>query len=207
MTLGYGLMIQLSDTSNRAQQELYLLVAGMGMGCLFQPPLIALQAAMPVSEMASSTTALVLIRTISGSVGLSVGNVIFATELKKRLRPVSGYDVSNKTVSDLVNDIRNLVDIQPASLRQEVIHAYTQSLSTIWIVCTPILFLGLVSVLCIRSYSLKRNVVRADDDQEPELQPEVQALPQLEAQALPQSTSSSSEKGPETVDEKDSEVV
>ncbi|KAE9409632.1 MFS general substrate transporter [Gymnopus androsaceus JB14] len=200
MTLGYGLMIQLSDTSNRAQQELYLLVAGMGMGCLFQPPLIALQAAMPVSEMASSTTALVLIRTISGSVGLSVGNVIFATELKKRLRPVSGYDVSNKTVSDLVNDIRNLVDIQ-------LLHAYTQSLSTIWIVCTPILFLGLVSVLCIRSYSLKRNVVRADDDQEPELQPEVQALPQLEAQALPQSTSSSSEKGPETVDEKDSEVV
>lgn len=51
-------------------------------------------------------------RTISGSVGLSVGNVIFATDLKKRLRPVSGYDVSNKTVSELTNDIRNLVDIQ-----------------------------------------------------------------------------------------------
>ncbi|KAJ3869946.1 MFS general substrate transporter [Lentinula novae-zelandiae] len=190
MTLGYGLMIQLSDTSNRAEKELYLLVAAIGVGSLFQPPMIALQAAMPVADMASSTAAFGLIRTISGSVGLSVGNVIFATDLKKRLRPVSGYDVSNKTVSELTNDIRNLVDIQPPSLRQEVIHAYTKSLATLWIVCTPMLFVGLVAVLCIRSYSLKRKIVRASDDQEPQAQNSPQNEP---------STSSSDEKNSEAV--------
>ncbi|KAJ3907430.1 MFS general substrate transporter [Lentinula edodes] len=190
MTLGYGLMIQLSDTSNRAEKELYLLVAAIGVGSLFQPPMIALQAAMPVADMASSTAAFGLIRTISGSVGLSVGNVIFATDLKKRLRPVSGYDVSNKTVSELTNDIRNLVDIQPPSLRQEVIHAYTKSLATLWIVCTPMLFVGLVAVLCIRSYSLKRKIVRASDDQESQAQNSPQNQP---------STSSSDEKNSETV--------
>ncbi|KAJ4475211.1 major facilitator superfamily domain-containing protein [Lentinula edodes] len=43
MTLGYGLMIQLSDTSNRAEKELYLLVAAIGVGSLFQPPMIGEQ--------------------------------------------------------------------------------------------------------------------------------------------------------------------
>jgi hypothetical protein len=36
MTLGWGLMIQLDDTSNNAEKVLYLLVAALGIGCLFQ---------------------------------------------------------------------------------------------------------------------------------------------------------------------------
>ncbi|KAJ3889428.1 MFS general substrate transporter [Lentinula edodes] len=189
MTLGYGLMIQLSDTSNRAEKELYLLVAAIGVGSLFQPPMIGEQNVTRLLSFVTHPPSFNTL-TISGSVGLSVGNVIFATDLKKRLRPVSGYDVSNKTVSELTNDIRNLVDIQPPSLRQEVIHAYTKSLATLWIVCTPMLFVGLVAVLCIRSYSLKRKIVRASDDQEPQAQNSPQNQP---------STSSSDEKNSEAV--------
>lgn len=40
MTLGFGLMILLDDKSSVAEQELVTLVASLGIGCLFQPPLI-----------------------------------------------------------------------------------------------------------------------------------------------------------------------
>ena len=38
------------DDENRAEQVLYPLVAALGLGCLFQVPLIALQAAMPLKD-------------------------------------------------------------------------------------------------------------------------------------------------------------
>ena len=75
--LGYGLMIMLDESTSNAAQELILLVAGLGIGCLFQPPLIgasscafqsrsdiatALQAAMPLEYLATSTSTLGLLR-------------------------------------------------------------------------------------------------------------------------------------------------
>ncbi|THU98340.1 MFS amino acid permease [Dendrothele bispora CBS 962.96] len=162
MTLGFGLMIQLDESSNRAEKELYILVAAIGVGGLFQVPMIALQASMPVAEMATSTAAFGLVRTLSGSVGLSVGNVIFANSLENRLKDIPEYDTSEKSIGELTNDLRGLVNIQPPELRQQVLHAYTKSVSLMWIVCTPVLFTGFIIVLFIRSYSLKRNAVHTE---------------------------------------------
>ena len=65
------------------------------------------------------------------------------------------------------------------SLRLEVFHAYTKGITSVWVVCTPIL--GVCLILCtfhifspslktkplpalfLKTYSLKRNVVRASD--------------------------------------------
>lgn len=79
--------------------------------------------------------------------------------------------------------------IEPLALRQEVLHAYTRSLSTIWIVstlffsgqlgtagihtdgiilfcdaqiATPLLFIGLILSFCLRHYSIDRTVVRTN---------------------------------------------
>ncbi|THU98342.1 hypothetical protein K435DRAFT_795802 [Dendrothele bispora CBS 962.96] len=65
MTLGFGSMIQLDESSNRAEKELYILVAAIGVGGLFQVPMIALQASMPVAQMATSTAAFGLVRMCS----------------------------------------------------------------------------------------------------------------------------------------------
>ncbi|KAF9268309.1 MFS general substrate transporter [Marasmius fiardii PR-910] len=169
MALGFGLMIRLDESSNRAEKVLYLLVAAIGTGCLFQVPTIALQASMPLSEMATSTTAMILFRNLCGSIGLSVGNVIFANNLTKKLaEDAPAYDTTGKTIAELTNQLRNLVFIEvgqfpPEGLKIQVLHAYTKSVSVMWIVCTPILFATFVISLFLREYSLKRNVMRAEE--------------------------------------------
>uniref|UniRef100_A0A0W0F594 Carboxylesterase type B domain-containing protein n=1 Tax=Moniliophthora roreri TaxID=221103 RepID=A0A0W0F594_MONRR len=162
MTLGFGLMIQLDDLSSRAEKELYPFVAALGLGCLFQVPTVAFQASMPLADMAASTTAFILFRTLCGSIGLSVGNVIFANTLKKKLaEQAPDYNASAKSISQLTNELRDL----PPELRQRVLHAYTKSVSLMWIVCTPIVFVAFIMVLFLRSYSLKRAVVRTGSDE------------------------------------------
>lgn len=79
MTLGMGLMIMLDYTSSlyvfpipnscrhahpiySARQEILPLIAALGTGCLFQVPLIALQAAMPLKDMATASSGFMFIR-------------------------------------------------------------------------------------------------------------------------------------------------
>ncbi|KAI3602853.1 membrane transporter [Moniliophthora roreri] len=164
MTLGYGLMIQLDDRSSRVEKEMYIFVAALGAGCFFQIPTIAIQAAMPLADMATSTTAFMLVRSLSGSIGLSVGSIIFTNTLRKRLaQEAPEYYSLYKPINDSANQLKDLVFIQPPELRQRVVHAYASSISFIWIVCTPLIGAGLIMTLLIRGYSLKRPVVRLRD--------------------------------------------
>jgi len=47
---------------NRAKKEVLPLIAGLGMGVLFRPLLIALQAAMPQNDMPTTTATFGLLR-------------------------------------------------------------------------------------------------------------------------------------------------
>lgn len=44
-----------------------------------QTPLIGLQAAMPLKDMATTTAAFILIRTLGGTIGISVGQAIISS--------------------------------------------------------------------------------------------------------------------------------
>jgi len=173
MTLGYGLMLTLDNTSNRAKQVLYLFIPAIGVGSLFITPLIAIQAAMPVKDMATATATLGLMRQIGGTVGISAGGAIYVNFLRKRLNKISGYDASSIPNSDLINNVGSLKNIQPPELQFQVIQAYTKSISSVWLICTPLVAVGLVSVLFMRGYTLKRQAARGA--------PQAKGAPQPEA--------------------------
>ncbi|KAG9314833.1 MFS general substrate transporter [Chiua virens] len=159
MTIGWGLMTMLDNTSSIATQEIFPLIAGLGIGCLFQTPLIALQAAMPLKDMATSTGAFVFLRTLGGTIGITIGETIIASTLERRLRGIAGLTISTSAAS--INDsIRQITSITDATLRNEVMHAYARSISTIWLVNTPLSAFGLILIVFIRAYSLHRPVIR-----------------------------------------------
>ncbi|KAF9075160.1 MFS amino acid permease [Rhodocollybia butyracea] len=159
--LGYGLMTMLDSFSNTAKKELLPLVAALGIGCLFQTPLIGLQAAMPGKDMATSTAAFGFIRTLGGTVGVSIGQVIFASTLTPRLAKIHNITIDTSSAA-LAESVTSLKDIADPVTRAAVIQAYAKSISDIWVVCTPIAGVGFLMVLFVRKYSLNRIVVRQD---------------------------------------------
>ncbi|OCB88604.1 MFS general substrate transporter [Sanghuangporus baumii] len=164
MTLGYGLMIMLDDTSSGLERVFYPLVAAVGTGCLFQIPLIALQAAMPLKDMATSTATYVFVRQLGGTVGVSIGQAIWSSEIRSKAKNLSGIsiDTSPNALTESVRSLRSLYP-DPAQLRQ-VIHVYTSAITTIWVSVTPMVGLCFVLVLFMRKYTLKRATVRSGKD-------------------------------------------
>ena len=79
-----------------------------------------------------------------------MGDTIFSSELVKRLAKVPGFISSS---SSGVTSYTGLTQIQPDSLRDQVLHAYTRSLATIYIVCVPIAFVGLLAGMLKRLIS------------------------------------------------------
>ncbi|KAJ7741549.1 major facilitator superfamily domain-containing protein [Mycena maculata] len=161
LTLGFGLMIMLDDKSGPAKESVFPLVAAIGIGCLFQTPLIGLQAAMPIKDMATSTSTYGFIRTLGGTVAIAMGQAIISSTLRKKINAISNLTLSIDTSpASLSENVLNLKHIADPVQRAEVIHAYARSISMIWLVVTPIGGAGLVLALFIRRYTLSRTIVQ-----------------------------------------------
>ncbi|GJE93247.1 MFS general substrate transporter [Phanerochaete sordida] len=162
MTLGFGLMIMLDEASSLARQVIFTFLAGLGTGGLFFPPIILMQAAMPVRDMATSTATLGLLRQLGSTVGVAVGQTIWSTALRKKLALIPGAAVDTSS-ANLADSIRQINALEPLALRRAVQHAYTKSVALIWIVDTPLVGLCMVLVLFLKHYTLKRKARPAQD--------------------------------------------
>jgi MFS family permease len=175
MCLGHGLMIMLDEHSSVAKQVVFTLIASLGLGSLFLAPLIALQAAMPLRDMATSTAVFGLTRQIGATVGISIGEVILSSELRKRIAKIPNVgDVVSTTSGGLNEAVRRIAKIPDVALRNQLLHAFTRSIATIWIVATPLVFVCFVLVFGLRTYTLKRPTKPAD--QSGAVTPDVEAV-------------------------------
>ena len=158
--LGMGLMTMLDANTSQALQEVYPLIAGLGLGCLFQTPLIALTAAMPPAEMATSVASYALVRTASGTVGITIAGSIFNSGVQSRIRNIPAFAVMAGSAAH--GDLRYLSRLQPPSLALEVVGAYGEAIRLIWIILTPIVGVGFLCTLGIKGYSLKRRITHEE---------------------------------------------
>lgn len=95
---------------------LYLLIAALGIGPLFQLPLLHLQAAMPVRDLATSTATLALLRSVGGTVGIAVAGAVYASKLRTGLEGIEGWDAyaqaNGRSASSAAGAVEGLTDIE-----------------------------------------------------------------------------------------------
>ncbi|KAI0728583.1 amino acid permease ScVBA-like protein [Fomitopsis betulina] len=128
-TIGFGLMIGLSERTGVLTRAMYVLVAGIGIGFLFHAPYQVFIRALRRKDTASGTSAFFLVRFTGATVGLTLAGAIFDSRLDQTLPP--GFQAS--TVLQLVRSL------QLANLHSRTVHALSLSIQTIWMVCCPCL--------------------------------------------------------------------
>jgi hypothetical protein len=143
-------MIMLDEFSGLAVQEIYPLIAGVGIGILFHAPFQVVTNALPKRDLAQATGAFFLVRFMGTTTGLSVAGAVFESNwLARRPLGFEGSSAAGPNGNPLQIDLRSLVHIMPLELRHQVLAAVSASVSTVWVVCTPCLgvaFLVSVSV-------------------------------------------------------------
>jgi len=160
-TIGMGLMTRLGANSSTAEKVLFPLIAAVGLGNLFQVPLIGLQAAMPLQDMATSTGAFSFIRTLGGTIGVSIGQAIFTSIAQKKISQIPGLDLNTSAAT--LGEIVPTLGLMPEATRKPLIQALSDSIGVVWLVMTPFVGVSFILVLFIREYTLKRRIVRQGD--------------------------------------------
>lgn len=146
LTSSPGLLILLNEKSSVAAREIYPLIAGVGIGMLFHAPFAALTNGMSSQDLSKTTSAFFLVRFIGATSGLvsshspvrliyliplffkSVAGAIFESRLSKTLPANLSLTVSAS------QDLRYLVQIEPISLRMEVLHDVSSAISVISVI-------------------------------------------------------------------------
>ena len=172
MTLGFGLFIDLDATKNWPKIVIYQIIAGLGIGPIFQGPLIALQNGISNHDIATATSLLGFTRALATSVGIVVGGVIFQNEFQSHASELKGSlgAQADSFLNGAATASTELVDRLPGPQRTLTRNVYFQSLRNVWYFAVATSGIGLLVILAIRRsvLSKKHEVVKTGLDAEEE---------------------------------------
>ncbi|KAK4646267.1 hypothetical protein QC761_0041040 [Podospora bellae-mahoneyi] len=155
MTLGFGLFIDLDAYSGWAKLVLYQVVAGVGVGPLFQAPIIALHAHTEPRDVATATSTLGFIRQIAQAISVVIGQVVYQNEKLKQYPVLVAAGISPELSKVLSSGEAGGADIDiianlPPDQRAAVRIALADSLEPMWIMYTCITAAGLLASFLVR---------------------------------------------------------
>ncbi|KAH9853062.1 amino acid permease ScVBA-like protein [Lenzites betulinus] len=133
-SVGFGLMMLMSEHSTHREQTLFPLIAGAGLGMLFHAPYQVFTRALRRQDVASGTSAFFLVRFTGATVGLAVAGAVFLGQLADTLP--AGVDGS--VVLESVGALR------AQSNWPAILHALSLAIKAIWAVCCPCLGVALL---------------------------------------------------------------
>ncbi|MGN6170102.1 MAG: MFS transporter [Solirubrobacteraceae bacterium] len=137
MTVGLFLLSRLEPSTGTALTSLYMFVFGVGLGCVMQVLVIAVQNAVDYKDLGAATSGATFFRSMGGSFGTAVFGAIFANLLTGNLAHylkgvtvpagLSGSSISPAALAKL-----------PPQAHTGYVQAYAHSLQTVFLVAVPI---------------------------------------------------------------------
>jgi hypothetical protein len=133
---GMFLLSRLSEHTSVLVESLSMAVLGLGVGLVTQVLVMAVQNAVDYRNLGAATSGVIFFRSIGGA----FGTAIFSNQLASHLATLASRLSSgiNPSRAESVVAIQHL----PTVLRAEVVHAYAQSLSTVFLVTVPMVALA-----------------------------------------------------------------
>jgi hypothetical protein len=145
MVVGLVLLSRLGVSTARSIASLYMFVLGLGLGCVMQVLVLAVQNAVDYKDLGVATSGATLFRSMGGTVGTAVLGSIFNNRLRSELTSVfpagSAAAASSSGSSGLSK--AQLARLPP-KLNSGYLHAFTHSLSSIFEVAAAIGVLAFV---------------------------------------------------------------
>ena len=158
-TLGLGLLNLLNkETSTTAWVSLSL-ASGVGGGMLFCSLAIAVQASSTEDTVTHAVILSTATRAFGQTCGVAIGGVLFQNLMKRELQ---SYPLLSQKADAYSRDASGLVQVikaMPAGLEKtQLLHSYMSVLRAIYILCTSLAALALVSSFWIESLPLNREL-------------------------------------------------
>jgi hypothetical protein len=161
LALGNGLYITFSPSTSIGLIIWLELIASIGAGVLFEPPLIAMQALVSQDDIATTTATLSFFRFLATSCSIVIGGVVFQNGMqlqvpKLNLAGVAPDIVERLSGGDAAANVMLVGSITDLAQRNAVKSAFAWSLRNLWILYTAMSVVGVIACLFISGEVLSR---------------------------------------------------
>jgi EmrB/QacA subfamily drug resistance transporter len=160
LTLGLYLLSTLDSTSRLVSIFAFMFVVGLGLGMVMQVLVLAVQNAVDYADLGVATSGATLFRSIGGSLGTATLGAIFANRLRSALKQALPAGASAHANTNEVNP-KQIAHL-PAPLHAGYLHAFTTSLSSVFLTASGIAVAGFVLSWFIRELKLRETVATGD---------------------------------------------
>ena len=176
MTIGNGLFIHFNTNPALAQIIISQIVAGLGVGMLFTPPIIALQVLVSQDETATSTATYGFIRNLATSSSIVIGGVVFQNGMSRQNAHLKAAGLSPDMLKAFSGDAAaaNVMMIDQLANSAQVAavkQAFSWSLRNLWIMYTCISFLAIAASL----FTVQRTLSKEHEETKTGLKKPLQA--------------------------------
>jgi len=153
MTLGYGLFVDFDANSNWGKLAMYQIIAGVGIGPLFQAPIIALQAHINPRDIGTATATLGFIRQLATSTSVVIGQVVFQNSMSAKTGQLAtslGPELAGRLSGSEAGANTQVINSLPGPQKDVVRVAFANSLQPMWIMYVAFSFIGLLAGFLIK---------------------------------------------------------
>jgi EmrB/QacA subfamily drug resistance transporter len=157
ITAGLLLLSFIGTGTSSLVVGLFMLVLGMGLGCVMQVLVLIVQNAVPYSELGVATSGATFFRSIGGSFGTAIFGAIFSNVLVGNLvKHLHGAKLPRGLQSSGVTPA--ILDQLPAMIRHGLAAGYAESIQTVFIIAAPIGLIAFGASWLIPHMELRRGV-------------------------------------------------
>jgi EmrB/QacA subfamily drug resistance transporter len=140
LTVGLALLSQLTPTTGLDVSSIYMFVVGIGIGFVMQILVVAVQNAVPYSQLGVATSSSTFFRLIGGSFGVALFGAIFNArlfaDLPKYLPAAAVRSLHVLSGHDIASNPAQLAKLPPA-IHHGFVLAFSHSLQVVFLVGVP----------------------------------------------------------------------
>lgn len=160
--VGLLLLSRLEPGTGSLEAGLYMLVLGVGLGFVMQVLVLAVQNAVPYSQLGVATSAATLFRSIGGSLGTAILGAIFANRLASEL--ASSLPSDGGAAAGLASghvDPAQLKELSPA-LHDTYVHSFTDSISSVFLIAAAVVTIAFLLSWFLEERPLRKTIEDRD---------------------------------------------
>jgi EmrB/QacA subfamily drug resistance transporter len=164
MIVGLYLLSLMDKSTSTATASLYMFVLGLGLGLVMQVLVLAVQNAVSYEDLGVATSGATMFRSIGGSIGTALLGAVFANQLTSNLKhdlPAAALHGAGgaRLSSGALNPA--LVKQLPPPIHDGFIRAFTDALSTVFLVAAAIVAVAFLLSLMLKQLPLRETVTTA----------------------------------------------
>jgi EmrB/QacA subfamily drug resistance transporter len=157
--LGLFLLSHLTVDTGTLEASAYMLVLGVGLGLVMQVLVLATQNAVEYKLLGVATSSATLFRSIGGSLGTAILGAIFSNRIIAELASSAPAGSSSPSAGEInPSELASL----PASVRDSYVSAFTDALSTVFLIASAVVVVAFVLAWLLEERPLRQTVETGD---------------------------------------------